>query len=90
MAESRENPGSPKKQLQRTSYVSPPFYLLYLPLLHFSRSHLPPALKSRSFSDRMERTSKALAIKKLQAELKEEKQAEIQRCEPLHSLSAHL
>ncbi|KAH8998911.1 hypothetical protein EDB86DRAFT_3075961 [Lactarius hatsudake] len=44
-----------------------------------ARSHLPPALKSKSFSDRMEKASKALAIKKLQAELKEEKEAEIQR-----------
>lgn len=44
-----------------------------------ARSHLQPALKSRTFSDRMEKVSKALAIKKLQAELKEEKQAEIQR-----------
>ena len=38
----------------------------------------------------MEQTSKALAIKKLQTELKEEKQAEIQRCESLDSLSGTL
>jgi rRNA-processing protein CGR1 len=44
-----------------------------------ARSHMQPALKSKSFSDRMEKASKALAIKKLQAELKEEKEAEIQR-----------
>ena len=31
----------------------------------------------------MEKTKKAQAIKKLQTELKEEKQAEIQRCAPL-------
>jgi hypothetical protein len=30
----------------------------------------------------MEKASKAQAIKKLQAELREEKQAETQRCEP--------
>jgi len=44
-----------------------------------ARSHLRPALKSKSFDDRMEKATKAQAIKKLQAELKEEKQAEIQR-----------
>ncbi|KAF8271452.1 hypothetical protein EI94DRAFT_1720621 [Lactarius quietus] len=44
-----------------------------------ARSHMRPALKSRSFSDRMEKATKAQAIKKLQTELKEEKQAEIQR-----------
>jgi len=47
--------------------------------LQSSRSHLRPALKSRSFGDRMEKASKAQAIKKLQAELREEKQAETQR-----------
>jgi rRNA-processing protein CGR1 len=51
---------------------------------------MQPALKSKSFSDRMEKASKALAIKKLQAELKEEKEAEIQRCDPLDTLSAHI
>ncbi|KAN0135734.1 Cgr1 [Lactarius tabidus] len=44
-----------------------------------ARSHMQPAVKSKSFSNRMEKTTKALAVKKLQAELKEEKQAEIQR-----------
>ncbi|KAI0271349.1 hypothetical protein BC834DRAFT_437684 [Gloeopeniophorella convolvens] len=43
------------------------------------RSHLQPALKSKSFGDRIEKTGKTLAIKKLQTVLKEEKQAEIQR-----------
>jgi len=43
------------------------------------RSHMQPALKSTSFDDRMAKTTKARAIKKLQVELKEEKQAEIQR-----------
>jgi len=47
--------------------------------LHVSRSHMQPALKSTSFDDRMVKTTKAQAIKKLQVELKEEKQAEIQR-----------
>jgi rRNA-processing protein CGR1 len=40
---------------------------------------MQPALKPTSFDDRMEKTTKAQAIKKLQVELKEEKQAEIQR-----------
>jgi len=40
---------------------------------------MQPALKSTSFDDRMVKTTKAQAIKKLQVELKEEKQAEIQR-----------
>jgi hypothetical protein len=51
---------------------------LIVMLFHVSRSHLQPAVKS-SFHDRMEKTTKAQAIKKLQAELKEERQAEIQR-----------
>ncbi|KAH9985392.1 hypothetical protein BJV74DRAFT_878658 [Russula compacta] len=44
-----------------------------------ARSHLQPALKSKSFDDRMKKATKAKAIKKLQTELKEEKQADIQR-----------
>ncbi|RDB29411.1 rRNA-processing protein CGR1 [Hypsizygus marmoreus] len=43
------------------------------------RSQLPPGVKTKSWEDRMFKTQKALAIKKLQTELKEEKQAEIQR-----------
>lgn len=78
MADSLENLGSPKNPLQRTSYISTRRF--HIQSSHFSRSHLQPALKSKSFNDRMVKTTKALAIKKLQAELKEEKQAEIQRC----------
>ncbi|EIM92715.1 uncharacterized protein STEHIDRAFT_89941 [Stereum hirsutum FP-91666 SS1] len=44
-----------------------------------ARSHLQPALKTKSWADRMEKTTKFLAIKKLQAELKDEKQAEVTR-----------
>ncbi|KAL0951370.1 hypothetical protein HGRIS_008071 [Hohenbuehelia grisea] len=43
------------------------------------RSNLPDACKTKSWADRMEKTKKALAIKKLQLELKEEKQAEVAR-----------
>ncbi|KAH9982412.1 hypothetical protein BGW80DRAFT_23291 [Lactifluus volemus] len=50
------------------------------------RSHLQPALKSNGFSNRMEKATKAQAIKKLQAELKDEKQAEIQKYELLNSV----
>ncbi|KAG6818048.1 hypothetical protein H0H87_009203 [Tephrocybe sp. NHM501043] len=43
------------------------------------RSQLPQGLKTKSWDDRMRKTQQALAIKKLEAELREEKQAEIQR-----------
>src|SRR6266540_2052044 len=43
------------------------------------RSHLPLGVKTKKWEDRMEKTKKARAIKMLQVELKEEKQAEIQR-----------
>ncbi|KDQ63404.1 hypothetical protein JAAARDRAFT_169199 [Jaapia argillacea MUCL 33604] len=42
------------------------------------RSYLPDSLKSK-FSERMEKTKKEMAIKKLQTELKDEKQAEVTR-----------
>ena len=44
------------------------------------RSLLPDGLKTKKWEDRMEKTKKEQAIKKLQAELKDEKLAEIQRC----------
>lgn len=40
---------------------------------------IPPSLKTKKWEDRMEKTQKAKAIKKLQDELREEKQAEITR-----------
>ncbi|TFY65615.1 hypothetical protein EVG20_g5480 [Dentipellis fragilis] len=43
------------------------------------RSHLQEALKTKQWNDRMEKTQKALAIKKLEAELKEEKASEIKQ-----------
>lgn len=43
------------------------------------RSHLPEGVKTKGWQDRMEKTKKAQAIKKLQQELKDEKQAELQR-----------
>ncbi|KAF9475623.1 hypothetical protein BDN70DRAFT_996291 [Pholiota conissans] len=43
------------------------------------RSHLQEAVKTKSWDARMQKTQKALAIKKLQTELREEKQAELQR-----------
>jgi len=46
---------------------------------HISRSHIPDGVKAKSWQDRMEKTKKELAIKKLQAELKDEKQADITR-----------
>ena len=44
------------------------------------RSLLPDGLKTKKWEDRMEKTKKEQAIKKLQAELKDEKLSEIQRC----------
>lgn len=44
-----------------------------------SRSHLQAGLKTKNWEDRMKKTQKALSIKKLQAELREEKQAELKR-----------
>ena len=43
------------------------------------RSQLSRGVKTKSWQDRMEKTQKALAIKKLQNELKDEKHAERQR-----------
>ncbi|KZV75516.1 hypothetical protein PENSPDRAFT_647062 [Peniophora sp. CONT] len=43
------------------------------------RSRLMPGVKSKSWDDRMEKTKKAQAIKKLQEELKDEKQADAAR-----------
>ncbi|KAK7468756.1 hypothetical protein VKT23_003258 [Stygiomarasmius scandens] len=43
------------------------------------RSHLPNGVKTKSWAARMEQTKKTLAIKKLEQELKDEKQAEINR-----------
>lgn len=44
-----------------------------------SRSHLQAALKTKNWEHRMQKTQKALSIKKLQRELTEEKQAELKR-----------
>jgi hypothetical protein len=44
-----------------------------------SRSYLPDGVKTRNWEDRMQKTTKDKAIKKLQTELREEKQAEIKR-----------
>ncbi|KAG7099065.1 hypothetical protein E1B28_000940 [Marasmius oreades] len=44
-----------------------------------NRSHLSNGLKTKSFAARMEKTTKALAVRKLQRELKDEKQAEKDR-----------
>ncbi|KAJ8520121.1 hypothetical protein ONZ45_g3033 [Pleurotus djamor] len=43
------------------------------------RSHLQAGVKTKRWQDRMDQTKKAQAIKKLQNDLKEEKQAEITR-----------
>ncbi|KAF7785059.1 hypothetical protein Agabi119p4_1224 [Agaricus bisporus var. burnettii] len=43
------------------------------------RSHLPEGVKTKQWEHRMEQTKRAQAIKKLQQDLKDEKQAEFQR-----------
>jgi len=43
------------------------------------RSHLQAGVKTKNWEDRMRKTQKALSIKKLQAELREEKQTELKR-----------
>ncbi|PPQ67055.1 hypothetical protein CVT25_005656 [Psilocybe cyanescens] len=43
------------------------------------RTHLQDGVKTKSWEVRMQKIQKALAIKKLENELKEEKQAELQR-----------
>ena len=53
--------------------------------LQIRRSHLPEGVKTKKWDDRMQKVKKEQAIKKLQAELKDEKLAEIQRC----ALSSH-
>lgn len=54
------------------------------------RTHAPDGVKAKSFDDRMEKTKKELAIKKLQAELKEEKQAELTRYNVSHNHTCHV
>ncbi|KAL7285141.1 hypothetical protein ACG7TL_000233 [Trametes sanguinea] len=43
------------------------------------RSHLPEGVKTKKWEERMEKTKKEQAIKKLQQELKQEKEEEIKR-----------
>ena len=61
-----------------TVYVIP-YTIMSLNCHLFRRSHLPEGVKTKSWEARMQKTEKALAIKKLQTELKEEKRAEFQR-----------
>jgi rRNA-processing protein CGR1 len=44
-----------------------------------SRTFLPEGVKTKSWDDRMEKTQRAMAVKKLESELKEEKVAEMKR-----------
>jgi hypothetical protein len=44
-----------------------------------SRTFLPEGVKTKSWDDRMEKTQRAMAIKRLESELKEEKVAEMKR-----------
>ncbi|PIL31649.1 hypothetical protein GSI_06351 [Ganoderma sinense ZZ0214-1] len=53
--------------------------MLESPPVQIRRSHLPEGVKTKKWDDRMQKVKKEQAIKKLQAELKDEKLAEIQR-----------
>ena len=78
-----------KSQKSATVYVrSAPGHLtsVRLTILASSRSHLQEAVKTKKWDDRMHKTKKAQAIKMLRDELKEEKQAELQRCAPSQPL----
>lgn len=47
------------------------------------RSHLPEGVKTKKWEERMEKTKKEQAIKKLQSELKQEKVDDLKRYPPL-------
>jgi hypothetical protein len=82
MEEYRASPGNTKSRPQRACHTSRAHRHLgptEPTAIRLSRSHLQPGVKSKNFGDRMEKASKTQAIKKLQAELKEEKQAEVRR-----------
>ncbi|KAG6862425.1 hypothetical protein C0995_011865 [Termitomyces sp. Mi166 len=68
-----------KTQKSATVYVLHYFSKHLLTFPRPRRSRLPQGVKTKSWDDRMRKTQQALAIKKLEAELKEEKQVEIQR-----------
>jgi hypothetical protein len=59
--------------------VSPCTFIRHLKLIVKSRTHLPAGVKTKNWEERMEKTKRDQAIKKLQAELKDEKQSEITR-----------
>lgn len=63
----------------------PKSLMLESPPVQNRRTHLPEGVKTKKWDDRMEKVKKEQAIKKLQAELKDEKLAEIQRCAPFAS-----
>lgn len=49
-----------------------------------SRSHIQEGVKTKKWDDRMEKVQREKAIKKLQAELKEEKETDRKRCATPH------
>lgn len=64
------------------------FAALHLTIFHNThrRSHLPVGVKSKSWEERKKKDTKLVAVKALEKELKDEKQAEIQRCEQVSNL----
>lgn len=80
--------GKPWKTL-KSATVFVQFYTMFIVQTNVSdptssRSHIPEGVKTKNWEDRMEKTKKAQAIKMLQTELKEEKQAEITRYASVH------
>lgn len=76
-----ENRGKPVNQRPCAciSTLNSPSTLTISCFSNVSRSHMPEGVKTKTWEDRMEKTKKETAVKKWQAELKEEKQAEIAR-----------
>jgi len=76
MAVCLESLGKNRKLLQCMFFIcNAALSLMFM----FRRSHLPEVIKTKNWEHRMEKEKKARAIKMLQAELKDEKQADMQR-----------
>jgi rRNA-processing protein CGR1 len=75
----RESGKSWKSQKTATVYATLSAYIIVSELKKPRRTHLPDGVKAKNWEDRMQKTARARAIKKLQAELKDEKLSEIQR-----------
>jgi rRNA-processing protein CGR1 len=68
-----------KTQKTATVYATFARLIFVFELKELRRTHLPDGVKAKNWEARMQKTERARAIKKLQAELKDEKLSEIQR-----------